>query len=337
MKVLNKNFLIKKIDSGRKEGLQGYSWGVLIIFLYFFWLPFLLGSGLVSSAFQGSVQGAIKGKVVDQDGQPIADVQITITSMRYSAVRFTLRTDKQGKFFQIGLQPDYYQVKAEKESYQPVIIEKRVGIQQSVEVVFQLDKAQAPLSRATPGEPDFKKGNAWFAEGKLEEAARAYQRAIEKEPQDPIYYYNLGIVYTRLQRYKEAITVFRQMLELQPQSYSAHKNLGELYGLLQDYRQALPYFQEAVELSPEDPEAFYNLGVCLLNTGAIRKAEQAFVKVTELQPDYPLAHYRLGMVYVNQNKKDEAILHLEKFLELAPDDPNADLARQIISFLRKKG
>jgi regulator of sirC expression with transglutaminase-like and TPR domain len=43
------------------------------------------------------------------------------------------------------------------------------------------------------------------------------------------------------------------------------------------------------------------------------------------------------MVYVNQNKKDEAILHLEKFLELAPDDPNADLARQIISFLRKKG
>lgn len=331
-----KNFSLEKRIRKKRKGLFWSTWGILVLFLFFLGLPPFLGGSPFSLAGQGSVQGAIKGKVVDREGRPLVGVQITISSMRYSAVRFVLKTDNKGKFFQIGLQPDYYQIKAEKEGYQPVILERRVAIQQTVEVNFQLDKSPTPLPQVTPGEADFNQGNAWFAEGKLVEAAAAYQRAIEKEPQEPIYYYNLGIVYTRLERYEEAIGIFQKMLEIQPQSYLAHKNLGELYGLLKDYQQALPYFEKAVELSPEDPEAFYNLGVCLLNTGAIEKAEQAFGKVIEIQPDYALAYYRLGMVYVHQNRKEAALEQLEKFLELAPHDPNADLARRIIEFLKKK-
>lgn len=280
-----------------------------------------------------SIQGTIKGVVTDLNGNPIDGVKITITSMRYAAVRYTLKSNKKGEFIQIGLQPDYYQISAEKDGYLPVVFEKRVAISQVVEANFEMEEGKYYVGEP-PGEKDFKKGNEWFAKGMYEEAAKSYQQAIEKEPEEPVYYNNLGTSFTKLERYDEAIESYKQMLEVQPSSYTANKNLGELYGMHKEYHEALAYFSKAAELSPNDPDAFYNLGACLMNTGSREKAMDAFAKAIEIKSDYAMAYYQLGMIYVNQNNKEEAIKHLEKFLELAPDDPNASVARQIIDYLK---
>ncbi len=280
-----------------------------------------------------SVQGVIKGVARDKEGNPIEGIKITITSMQYSAVRMTLKSNKKGEFMQIGLQPDYYQIKAEKDGYFPVTFEKRVGIQETVDASFEMDAGKYYIEES-PGEKDFKQGNEWFTQGKHEEAAKAYQEAINKEPDEPIYYNNLGIVYTKLEKYEKAIGIYKKMLEIQQESYSANKNLGELYGLRKEYREALPYFTKAVELSPDDPDAFYSLGACQMNTGVYSEALASFSKVIEIQPDYALAYYQLGMIYVNQNKKEEAIKNLEKFLELAPDDLNAPIAKKLVEYLK---
>jgi len=280
-----------------------------------------------------SIHGTVKGVIKDKKGNPIEGVKITIISMHYSAVKLTLKSNEKGEFIQIGLQPGYYQIKAEKDGYFPQVLEKKVGIQETVDASFEMEEGKYYMEEA-PGEKDFRMGNEWYSQGKYEEAAKAYQEAINKEPDEPVYYNNLGIVYSKLGRYEEAIEVYKKMLEIQPESYSANKNLGELYGLQKNYKEALPYFSKAVELSPDDPDAFYSLGACLMNTGANTKALETFSKVIEIDPEYSLAYYQLGMIYVNHNEKEKAIKNLEKFIELTPNDPNAHIVKKILEYLK---
>jgi tetratricopeptide (TPR) repeat protein len=296
-------------------------------------LAFFLTVILVSYA-PAPVQGTIKGIVADKNGNPIEGARITVVSMQYSAVKLVLKSNKKGEFIQIGLQPDFYQIKAEKDGFFPVFLEKRVQIMEVVEANITMEEGKYYISEA-PGDKDFKLGNESFQAGNFEGAVKAYEEAIKKEPGEPIYYNNLGICLNKLGKYEEAIGAFKKMLELQPASFNANKSVGELYGILNNYQEALPYFIKATEINPSEPDAFYDLGACLMNLQDYPKALEAFSRVKELKPDYAKAYYQAGMIYVNQNRKDEAIVDLEKFLALAPEDANAGLARNILEYLKK--
>ncbi len=291
-------------------------------------LAFLVISHL--SAFQ---QGAFRGTVKDTKGNPLEGVKVTIISMSYSSVKLTVRSDKKGQFTQIGLQPDYYQLRCEKDGFLPVVLEKRVPLGDTIDASFTMEEGTPTMSEAL-GEKDFKRGNDLFGSGRYEEAAEAYKEGILKEPQEPIYLNNLGICFTRLEKYDQAIEVFQAMLKIRPESYSANRSLGELFGLQKKYAEALPYFAKASEVSPDDPEAFYNLGACLLNTQEYDRAAAVFLRAKELKPDYAAVYYQLGMISVNQNKKEEAVQYLQKFLELAPDDGRASTAKQLLDYLK---
>jgi tetratricopeptide (TPR) repeat protein len=293
----------------------------------------LLLAFLIISALTAFQQGAFRGTVRDKNGNPLEGVKVTIVSMSYSAVKLTVRSDKKGQFIQIGLQPDYYQLRCEKDGFLPVVLEKRVPLGETIDSSFTMEEG-APTIGEPLGEKDFKRGNDLFSAGKYEEAVEAYKEAILKEPQEPIYQNNLGICYTRLERYDQAIETFQAMLKIRPQSYSANRSLGELFGLQKKYGEALPYFAKASEVSQDDPDAFYNWGACLVNTQDLDRAAAAFLKAKELKPDYAAVYYQLGMISVNQNKKEEAIRYLEKFLELAPDDAKAATAKQLLDYLK---
>jgi len=294
----------------------------------------LLASTLwLVSDLSAVVQGTVKGVIKDKKGNVLEGVKITIVSLQYSAVKYTLKTNAKGEFMQIGLQPDYYQVKAEKDGFFPVFVEKQVRISDLVEVNLELEEGKYYVGES-PGDKDFKRGNELFQAGKFEEAAEAYRAAIDKEAGEPTYFNNLGTSLMKLGKNEQAICEFKKMLELQPESYSANKNIGSLLGEAKMYKEALPYFTKASELSPNDPDAFYNLGACDINLMDFEKAAAAFTKVKELKPDHAPVYYQLGMIYVNQNKKVEAIQNLEKFLELAPDDVNAPIAKQVLTYLK---
>jgi tetratricopeptide (TPR) repeat protein len=290
---------------------------------------------ILVSGLSAVVQGTVKGVIKDKKGNVLEGVKVTVVSIQYSAVRYTLKTNAKGEYIQIGLQPDYYQIKAEKDGFLPAFTEKHVGITEIVEVVLELEEGKYFIGES-PGDKDFKLGNELFKAEKFEEAAEAYKAAIGKEPGEPVYHGNLGSIYLKLGRSDEALEAFKKMLELQPESYSANKNIGEILGARKMYQEALPYFQKASELSTTDPDASYNLGACLINLQALEKAAAAFTRAKELKPDLAAAYYQLGMIYVNQNKRPEAIQNLEKFVELAPDDPNAAVARQILVFLKSQ-
>lgn len=293
---------------------------------------------IIAAFLYSGVQGGIKGKIIDKTTKtPIEGVKVTITSMEYSIVRFTLKTNKDGYFIQTGLHPGYYQIKFEKEGYIPGVAEIKVSIAEISEFSGELESTTSFIeSKASPGDKAFRKGNDEFQKGNFTEAEKAYREALSLEPKEPIYLYNLAITLIRQNKDDEALTYLQQMLEIQPNSYSANKAMAEIYSRKSNFEEAGKYYKKAVEVSPTDPDAFYNLGACLKNTGDYKGAMSAFEKATELKPDFADAYYELSTMYINQNMKEKAISALEKFISLAKEDhPNLPIAKQMYDYLKK--
>jgi Tfp pilus assembly protein PilF len=281
-------------------------------------------------------QGRVSGRVVDPDGNPLEKVEVTIVSQRTASVHYDLRTDKQGRFLQIGLMPGYYILNVKKDGFAPGSKEIKVGVASEESVEVTLRPLEAALEKAySEADKQFLKANKLYAGGKFAEAAEAYEEAIRLDPANWGYKLNLGLSYKKAGRADEALAAFRAAAELNPESYSANKETGEALARSGLFAEAKPYYEKAVALSPDDPDAHYNLGVCLVSTGDPEAALLHFQAAVGLKPDYAEAYYQSGTILIGQNKTADARAALEKFLELAPAHERAGVARQLLEFLKK--
>ncbi len=280
--------------------------------------------------------GRISGRVVDADGNPLEKVEVTVVSQRTASVHYDLRTDKQGRFLQIGLMPGYYMVTAKKGGFAPGSKEVKVGVAGEESVEFMIKPMEAALEKTySEADRQFLKANKLYAGGKFAEAAEAYEEAVRLDPANWGYKLNLGLSYKKAGRADEALAAFRAAAELNPESYSANKEAGEALALSGLFAEAKPYYEKAVALSPDDPDAQYNLGACLISTGDPEAALLHFRTAVGLKPDYAEAYYQSGTILIGQNKTAEARAALEKFLEIAPAHERAAVARQLLEFLKK--
>jgi len=303
---------------------------------YLFSFCLLCLSCLITFNGWSSVQGKIEGVVIDSDGNPLEKVKVTIIFIKIASRKFELTTDKEGKFIQIGLWPGYYQVNFKKSGYAPISQEVRVRIAESTKLETKLEKAEEIVARTlSKADKLFVKGNKLYAEQKFEEAVQAYEEATKISQSQWGYYFNLGLTYRKLDKKQEAMNSFQKALELSPETFSSNKELGEILAKDGKYEEAKKYYMRATELSPDDPDAFYNLGVCLTNLGETEEALVSFLKAVELKDDHADAYYQIGTIYIGQNKVGEAVANLEKFLELAPEHEKANIAQQLLEYLKK--
>lgn len=296
-------------------------------------LLFLLNLCVVTAWSQ---HGKILGTVTDKEGNPQENVTVIIVSVKSAENKIEVKTNKEGRFSQVGLWPDYYNVTFKKEGFMPVSREVRVRIAAPTELKVVLDTAQGMMERnLSAADKLFLKGNKLYAEQKYDGAVEAYKEALTLSQSQWGYFFNLGLALKKSDKKEEALTAFKKALELNPESYSINKELGQLLAQEDKYEEAKQYYEKAAEISDDDPDAFYNLGVCLTNLGDQEGALAAFLKTIELKEDYADAYYQIGTLYINQNKVEEAIKYLEKFLELAPEHEKAPVAKQLLDYLKK--
>ena len=125
---------------------------------------------------------------------------------------------------------------------------------------------------------------------------------------------------------QEAAAEYEKALELNPELEKAHVNLISLYGRLGQAAKAEGHFQAAVRLDPNDPDCYFNHGLLLASEERYSEAEPAFRKALETNPHYPEAHTNLGYMLEAQGKLTEAIAEYEKAIADIPDDAQAHFA-----------
>lgn len=284
-----------------------------------------------------SQHGRLIGIITDKEGNPLEKVTVTIISVRSSGNKIEVKTNKEGKFSQLGLWPDYYHVSFKKSGFMPVSKEVRVRIAEPTKVEITLEKAQEMMERnLSAADKLFLKGNKLYAGQMYEEAAQAYEGALELSQSQWGYHFNLGLAYKKLEKKEEAIASFKKALELNPESYSINKELGQILAKEGNFEEAKKYFKRATEISDDEPNAFYNLGVCLTNLGDSEGALSFFLKTVQLKDDYADAYYHIGIIFIGQNNVEEAVINLERFLELAPEHEKTNVVKQLLEYLKKE-
>jgi tetratricopeptide (TPR) repeat protein len=281
-------------------------------------------------------QAKIGGRVVDPEGKPVEKAEISIVSQKSSNIRYDLKTDKEGRFMQVGITPGYFVVTVKKTGFAPGSKEVHVGVADLQEVEITLKTAAAEAERSySAADKAFVKGNKLYAEQKYAEAVAAYGEAIGLDPSNWGYHLNLGLALKKSAQPEAALASFRKAVELNPESYSANKEAGEALAKAGQHAEAKAFYEKAAGLSPDDADAQYNLGVCQVNLGEPEGALPRFEKAVALKPDYADAWYQMATILIGQNKVPEAKAALEKFLALAPEHEKAAIARQLLEFLKK--
>jgi len=172
--------------------------------------------------------------------------------------------------------------------------------EQSNQAVTEYLEAQKTLGEKDPNAALvwFKLGEAYDNGGRNEEAANAYQQAINLKPDLAGYYNNLGNVLARAGKIDEAKAAYTKSVELDPPSAAtAWKNLAiSLYNANRG-GDAVELLQKSVELDPKNAQAWYLLGACLIYKMTTKKVGdkeeitfapgtiEAYQKAIELDPN----------------------------------------------------
>jgi Flp pilus assembly protein TadD len=300
----------------------------------------LLGIGLLTPPAQAQT-GTARGKVLDAQGQPVADAKITIEYQGGITRKFEVKTNKKGEYMQVGMQPGPYRFTASKDGYQPVVTEFRISLGDPTEIpAFKLLTAaqagQQPGSAQAELRASFQKAVELQSADKLDEAEAAYKAILEKVPDVPEVYQNLGAVYALKKDFPAAEAAFLKALELRPDSADTATQLAKLYHDNGQPEKAMEIMTKSAGANPTDAKAQFNQGIFLLNANKNEEATAAFEAAVKADPNMAEAYYRLGALMVGQGKIPEAVQHLEKYLSMNPTDAqNVATAQGLLKALKK--
>jgi tetratricopeptide (TPR) repeat protein len=160
-------------------------------------------------------------------------------------------------------------------------------------------------------------------EGKLDDAAAAYEEALQINPQLPEAETRLIYLYTRLGQTAKAEQHFRAAVRLDPKKSDAYFNYGALLQVQGRYKEAEDAFLKAVEINPRYAEAHNNLGYLFEGQGKLPEAITELRKAVELSPGFPQAHFSLGRILVKQGNYAEGIQHLLRSLTVQDEATKA--------------
>lgn len=145
--------------------------------------------------------------------------------------------------------------------------------------------------RAAADEP-VEAAEVWFQralrleqEERLEDAARAYARALDPHHKRPEVAFNLGNVLYALERFEEASAAFALATELDAEYVEAWNNLGNALSQLGRHDEARARFEHALELEPDYADAHFNLAETLAATGDLGPARAHWRAYLTHDPD----------------------------------------------------
>ena len=193
-----------------------------------------------------------------------------------------------------------------------------------------------------------------FQEKKYEEAAQAFNDAIEQNPEDAVGYVNFGTLLAAMNDVERAERFFQKAITVDEGAATAYYGLANLYYDVERYNEAaklyqraidngiegadaffmlakslerqneltlaLPFMQRAAELAPNDIEIRLAYGILLCTLEMFDVAQKELQFVIDEDWNNADAHYNLGVLYaVSTENLEGAMYHLKQAFTLQPE------------------
>lgn len=303
----------------------------------------VLVAAFLFPAIAAAQDTTVHGQVMDRDGKPWPGLSVQITGE--NGQTFHLKTDKHGKYSQIGLSGGIYTFVLTDASQGLHFTEQhQIQGDKDNEIDFNFKQIIAQQAAAHPEEQEKQKeaqnkfklmkghvddGIAKFNEintlqTQLHAASASQKPALEAQVKAAA---------------QAAITDFQQAETMVgPKETKNHAvilaNLGQAYSMNGQYDQAVTAYQKAIALNPEAP-TYMNLSLAQVNLAAattdpaaasahVADASASCEKLATLDPPSTVKCWKnIGIVLSNKGDFKDAVGPLQKVTQLDPKDAQA--------------
>ena len=299
----------------------------------------VLAALLVSASLASAQTGGVRGKVLDDKGQPVDGAVVKMEFQGGMNLAFDSKTNKKGDYMQIGLRPGTWKFTYTKEGFQPFSSPARISLGEAT-VLPDVKLASGKAVAAGGGAADdiqktFGDAVAKLQAGDFDGAIAAFDAILLKNPSLPEAHYNKGFAQYQKKDYAAAEATLKRALEVKADYSDARVLLSNIYTTQGLKDKAVEVMSSGASAS--DPRQLFNLGLALLNSGKNDEATAAFVKAEAADPTNAEVQYYLATAALNAGKTDECVTRLEKYLTMGPkSEQNKATAQGLIAALKKK-
>ena len=156
-----------------------------------------------------------------------------------------------------------------------------------------------------------------FEEGDMEAALACLLKAEQTNPLMPDLHLRIGETYLRQRQIEDAGRAFQRALEIDGDSPEAHLGLAVVRLRQRRNEEAAEQALLAVGLQHFLPLGHFNLGIALARLGHRERAAQAFETALSMLPGLSAAHRWLAALYTGPSGDvEKAVRHREIFLRM---------------------
>jgi tetratricopeptide (TPR) repeat protein len=130
------------------------------------------------------------------------------------------------------------------------------------------------------------------------------------------------------ERMEEAARAYRRALVEDPDLVAALINLANIRYMRDELAEAQALYERAIVLDPTYFEAHFNLGNIHHDHGRYLEAEAAYLAALALNPSYAEAHFYLAVTLEKMGRSADARPHWRAYEKLAPEGEWVELARE---------
>ena len=212
-----------------------------------------------------------------------------------------------------------------------IIVLHRLGNVQGTAISITSELAPKKAKKA------YEKGMQLAVKGKIEEAEKHLQEAVEEYPKYALAWYNLGRMQASTHDTTSARKSFEAAIAADSKYVSPYDGLALLATQENKWQEAADRSKQAVYLNPvEYPSSWLYNALANYNLKHLDVAEKSAKEAIKLDGQHKLAQAEtlLAQIYADRGDYAGAADHLQAYLKLQPNAPNSEHLRQELAKLR---
>jgi serine/threonine protein kinase/Tfp pilus assembly protein PilF len=268
-------------------------------------------------------ESSLWAEVYDREAKDVLEVQsevaqsiakaleIQLTSIERKEIVRRLTKDPTAYDYYLKGRQYYYKYREQDNEYAMVLFQK------AIELDGNFGEAYAALAQTFAQQHGrFGKSRYW-----IDKSVDMSRKLISMHPELSEAYISLGMAYDYGGRINQACKIFQTAVDLDPTNLNAITALGSEYHLLGMLADAVEMFEKAIRLDPTFAPAYAKIGETYISIGEYHSAEQWIRRALEFQPDFAFAYLSMGWLNLIQKKLGEAFIEFQMAANLEPNAP----------------
>jgi len=177
-----------------------------------------------------------------------------------------------------------------------------------------------------------------FEKEQYDSAQKQCEYILSRNPNHPDALHLLGLIVSKTGRIDQAIRLIQKAIQIHDYESAYHSNLAIFLARIGDFSQSIAHYHKALILKPDDPGIFNNLGMALYSQKKLEQSRISFIKALSLKPDYHEANIHLSRVYESLHQMSHAINCCQQVVKQSDDSFQLAMAyNQMGNVYLKKG